>query len=114
MSITVEKQMVHEIKGDTVAPGPEGLLSLAPDDFVFYVGGYPKNFMVRLQSPRVWEVLGGSGALTDPHPQPPEPLRLDSYRGCIELDTLNERVVSLYNFEETFHLDTTADKPCAR
>ncbi|XP_049633449.1 laminin subunit alpha-5 [Suncus etruscus] len=90
MSVTVEKQMVHETKGDTVAPGPEGLLSLAPDDFVFYVGGYPKNFM------------------------PPEPLRLDSYRGCIELDTLNEQVVSLYNFEETFHLDTTADKPCAR
>lgn len=90
MSITVEKQMVHETKGDTVAPGPEGLLSLAPDDFVFYVGGYPKNFT------------------------PPEPLRLDSYRGCIELDTLNEQVVSLYNFEETFHLDTTADKPCAR
>lgn len=59
MSVTVEKQMVHETKGDTVAPGPEGLLSLAPDDFVFYVGGYPKNFTVRLQSPRVWGSPGG-------------------------------------------------------
>ncbi|XP_055964055.1 laminin subunit alpha-5 [Sorex fumeus] len=90
MSVTVEKQTLHEIKGDTVAPGAEGLLNLNPDDFVFYVGGYPKNFT------------------------PPQPLHLDRYRGCIELDTLNEQVVSLYNFEETFQLDTAADKPCAR
>lgn len=47
-------------------------------------------------------------------PQPPEPLRLPGYRGCIELDTLNEEVVSLYNFEKTFQLDTAVDKPCAR
>lgn len=38
--------MVQEIKGDTVAPGMEGLLNLRPDDFVFYVGGYPSNFTV--------------------------------------------------------------------
>lgn len=48
MSVTVEKQMVHETKGDTVAPGAEGLLNLQPDDFVFYVGGYPSNFKVSL------------------------------------------------------------------
>lgn len=30
------------------------------------------------------------------------------------MDTLNEEVVSLYNFEQTFKLDTTVDKPCAR
>lgn len=48
MSITVEKQMLHETKGDTVAPGAEGLLNLRPDDFVFYVGGYPSSFMVSL------------------------------------------------------------------
>ena len=47
-------------------------------------------------------------------PQPPEPLRFPGYRGCIELDTLNEEVVSLYNFEKTFQLDTAVDKPCAR
>lgn len=52
MSVTVEKQMVHEIKGDTVAPGMEGLLSLQPDDFVFYVGGYPSNFTVSLAQPQ--------------------------------------------------------------
>ncbi|KAG8513302.1 Laminin subunit alpha-5 [Galemys pyrenaicus] len=90
MSVTVEKETVHETKGDTVAPGPEGLLSLRPDDFVFYVGGYPGNFT------------------------PPAPLNLPCFRGCIEMDTLNEEVLSLYNFEETFRLDTTADKPCAR
>ncbi|XP_004716137.1 laminin subunit alpha-5 [Echinops telfairi] len=90
MSITVEKQMVQETKGDTVAPGPEGLLSLRPDDFVFYVGGYPSNFT------------------------PPAPLRFPGYRGCIELSTLNEQVLSLYNFERTFRLDTAVDKPCAR
>ncbi|XP_060035208.1 laminin subunit alpha-5 [Erinaceus europaeus] len=90
MSITVEKQTVHEIKGDTVAPGAEGLLNLQPSDFVFYVGGYPKSFT------------------------PPKPLNLPHYRGCIEMDTLNEEVVSLYNFEKTFQLNTAVDKPCGR
>lgn len=90
MSVTVEKHMVHEIKGDTVAPGREGLLNLNPDDFVFYVGGYPSNFT------------------------PPEPLRFPGYLGCIEMDTLNEEVVSLYNFEQAFKLTTAVDKPCAR
>ncbi|KAM5246653.1 laminin subunit alpha-5 [Ctenodactylus gundi] len=90
MSVTVEKPMVQETKGDTVAPGAEGLLNLQPDDFVFYVGGYPSNFT------------------------PPAPLRFPGYRGCIEMDTLNEEVVSLYNFERTFLLDTAVDKPCAR
>lgn len=67
MSVTVESHMVQEIKGDTVAPGLEGLLSLRPDDFVFYVGGYPSNFTVSLAqplgSPRVcWQsCLSGAG-----------------------------------------------------
>lgn len=30
------------------------------------------------------------------------------------MDTLNEEVLSLYNFEETFRLDTAVDRPCAR
>lgn len=50
--------MVHEIKGDTVAPGREGLLNLNPDDFVFYVGGYPSNFTVGLA--QSWGVLAPS------------------------------------------------------
>lgn len=47
-------------------------------------------------------------------PQPPPLLRFPGYRGCIEMDTLNEEVVSLYNFERTFQLDTAVDRPCAR
>ncbi|KAM5305915.1 laminin subunit alpha-5 [Glossophaga mutica] len=90
MSVTVEKRVIHETKGDTVAPGAEGLLSLQPDDFVFYVGGYPSSFT------------------------PPEPLRLPGYKGCIEIGTLNEEVISLYNFERTFRLNTAVDKPCPR
>lgn len=133
MSITVEKQMLHETKGDTVAPGPEGLLSLQPDDFVFYVGSYPSNFTVRLagagaalharpthptpRPPALSAPAPGLGARSPDHalcPQPPEPLRLPGYLGCIEMDTLNEEVLSLYNFEDIFGLDTAVDRPCAR
>lgn len=57
MSVTVENRMVQETKGDTVAPGAEGLLNVQPDDFVFYVGGYPSNFTVSLAS------LGAQAAL---------------------------------------------------
>ncbi|XP_058143271.1 laminin subunit alpha-5 isoform X3 [Dasypus novemcinctus] len=90
LSVTVEKQMVHETKNSTRAPGDEGLLSLQPGDFVFYVGGYPDSF------------------------RPPAPLRFPGYVGCIEMDTLNEEVISMYNFERAFALDTAVDKPCAR
>uniref|UniRef100_A0A452HN43 Laminin subunit alpha-5 n=1 Tax=Gopherus agassizii TaxID=38772 RepID=A0A452HN43_9SAUR len=90
MSVIVEKQTLHETKGDSVAKGEQGLLNLEPHSVVFYVGGYPTGFT------------------------PPVTLRYPSYRGCIEMDTLNEEVVSLYNFQRTFHLDTAADKPCAR
>lgn len=54
--------MVHEIKGDTVAPGMEGLLNLHPDDFVFYVGGYPSNFTVGLA--QSWSVRAVLPTLT--------------------------------------------------
>lgn len=30
------------------------------------------------------------------------------------MEALNEEVLSLYNFEETFQLDTAVDRPCAR
>ncbi|XP_039575088.1 laminin subunit alpha-5 isoform X1 [Passer montanus] len=90
MSVIVERQRVHEIKGDSVAKGEHGLLNLDPRNVVFYVGGYPSSFT------------------------PPPALRFPNYRGCLELDTLNEEVVSLYNFQHTFELDTAAEKPCAR
>lgn len=118
-----------------MAPGAEGLLSLRPDDFVFYVGGYPRHFTVSLawrgaalhSHPRKSCSMSGCplSALPGLCPggkspdcalclQPPEPLRLPGYLGCIEMDALNEEVLSLYNFEETFQLDTAVDRPCAR
>ncbi|KAM4691986.1 laminin subunit alpha-5 [Rhinophrynus dorsalis] len=90
MSIFVTKPNLHEFKGDSTASGDMGLLNLDPKRVVFYVGGYPDGFML------------------------PAPLNYPSYRGCIEMDTLNEKPISLYDFERTFHVDTTQDKPCAR
>ncbi|XP_019728323.1 laminin subunit alpha-5-like [Hippocampus comes] len=72
------------------AGGDQGLLNLLTSDTVFYVGGYPTTF------------------------KPPPPLALPSFRGCMELDTLNEEVLSLYNFEEIFQVNTTQEKPCGR
>ncbi|XP_031700147.1 laminin subunit alpha-5 isoform X2 [Anarrhichthys ocellatus] len=72
------------------ARGDQGLLNLLTDDTVFYVGGYPSTF------------------------KPPSPLALPNFKGCIELDTLNEEVLSLYNFENIFQLNTTAEKPYGR
>ena len=46
--------------------------------------------------------------------QPPPQLELPHFKGCIELETLNEEVLSLYNFEQSFQLNTTEVKPCAR
>ncbi|XP_042318376.1 laminin subunit alpha-5, partial [Sceloporus undulatus] len=90
MSVTVEKQTLHETKGDSVAKGEQGLFNFKPHNVVFYVGGYPSSFT------------------------PPTPLRYPNYRGCIEMDTLNEEVMSLYNFQNTFYLDTAAERPCTR
>uniref|UniRef100_A0A8C9YW11 Laminin, alpha 5 n=1 Tax=Sander lucioperca TaxID=283035 RepID=A0A8C9YW11_SANLU len=73
-----------------IAGGDQGLLNLLTDDTVFYVGGYPSTF------------------------NPPSQLALPNFKGCIELDTLNEEVLSLYNFENIFQLNTTEDVPCGR
>uniref|UniRef100_A0AAQ6AFP7 Laminin subunit alpha 5 n=1 Tax=Amphiprion ocellaris TaxID=80972 RepID=A0AAQ6AFP7_AMPOC len=75
-------------KASVEAKGDQGLLNLLTDDTVFYVGGYPSTF------------------------KPPSALALPNFKGCIELDTLNEEVLSLYNFEKIFQLNTTEEKPC--
>ncbi|XP_073463613.1 laminin subunit alpha-5 isoform X3 [Aquarana catesbeiana] len=90
MSIFVTKDSLHEIKGDSKASGEQGLLNLDPQKVVFYVGGYPASF------------------------KPPASLDYPNFKGCIEMDTLNEKPISLYDFERTFQLDTAKDKPCAR
>ncbi|XP_025862311.2 laminin subunit alpha-3 isoform X2 [Vulpes vulpes] len=66
------------------------LLDLDPENTVFYVGGYPSDFTL------------------------PARLRFPPYKGCIELDDLNENVLSLYNFKKTFNLNTTEVEPCRR
>ncbi|XP_004421058.1 PREDICTED: laminin subunit alpha-3 isoform X1 [Ceratotherium simum simum] len=66
------------------------LLNLDPENAVFYVGGYPPDFRL------------------------PSRLRFPPYKGCIELDDLNENVLSLYNFKKTFNLNTTEVEPCRR
>ncbi|XP_067402634.1 laminin subunit alpha-3 isoform X1 [Emydura macquarii macquarii] len=66
------------------------LLNLDPNSVVFYVGGYPPDFT------------------------PPDKLDYRHYQGCIELDSLNENVISLYNFKRTFNLNTTEVQPCSR
>lgn len=60
MSVIVERQRVHEIKGDSVAKGEQGLLNLDPRNVVFYVGGYPTSFTVRQAAGRGEQALGGS------------------------------------------------------
>ncbi|XP_024119648.2 laminin subunit alpha-5 isoform X2 [Oryzias melastigma] len=92
MSMTyTDKKVQKTTKVEVEAKGDEGLLNLLTNDTVFYVGGYPDTF------------------------KPPPPLNVSSnFKGCIELDTLNEEVLSLYNFEETFALNTTSEKPCVR
>nr|XP_054393692.1 laminin subunit alpha-3 isoform X6 [Pongo abelii] len=66
------------------------LLNLDPENVVFYVGGYPPDFKL------------------------PSRLSFPPYKGCIELDDLNENVLSLYNFKKTFNLNTTEVEPCRR
>ncbi|XP_031359594.2 laminin subunit alpha-3 [Lonchura striata] len=66
------------------------LLNLDPSSVVFYVGGYPPDF------------------------RPPDKLNYPRYEGCIELNSLNEHIVSLYNFKRTFNLNTTEVQPCRR
>ncbi|KAM6218699.1 laminin subunit alpha-3 [Rhynchocyon petersi] len=66
------------------------LLNLDPEKVVFYVGGYPPGFRL------------------------PSRLKFPPYKGCIELDDLNENVLSLYNFKTTFNLNTTEVEPCRR
>uniref|UniRef100_A0A674K998 Laminin subunit alpha 3 n=1 Tax=Terrapene triunguis TaxID=2587831 RepID=A0A674K998_9SAUR len=75
---------------DSSSGSSHTLLNLDPNSVVFYVGGYPLDF------------------------QPPSALDYRHYQGCIELDNLNENVISLYNFKRTFNLNTTEVEPCSR
>lgn len=68
----------------------DSLLDLDPEDTVFYVGGVPSEFKL------------------------PSSLNLPGFTGCIELATLNNDVISLYNFKHIYQMDPTKSVPCAR
>ncbi|XP_004742898.1 laminin subunit alpha-3 isoform X4 [Mustela putorius furo] len=85
-SIKPGTSQFHEMDGGS----SHTLLNLDPENVVFYVGGYPPDFRL------------------------PARLRFPPYKGCIELDDLNENVLSLYNFKQTFNLNTTEVEPCRR
>uniref|UniRef100_A0A3P8YNP7 Laminin subunit alpha 3 n=1 Tax=Esox lucius TaxID=8010 RepID=A0A3P8YNP7_ESOLU len=59
----------------------KNLLNLDPSDMVFYVGGYPSNFV------------------------PPDSLKYSNYTGCIELSIFNDRFISLYNFKNAVNVN---------
>ncbi|XP_049913643.1 laminin subunit alpha-4 [Epinephelus moara] len=85
-SSTDEQKFIQ--KGE--APGTDSLFDIDPKDMVFFVGGVPPD--VRL----------------------PPPLSLAPFVGCIELSSLNNDVISLYNFKETHKIDVTTSTPCPR
>uniref|UniRef100_A0A8D0A1L0 Laminin, alpha 4 n=1 Tax=Sander lucioperca TaxID=283035 RepID=A0A8D0A1L0_SANLU len=85
-SSTDEQKFIQ--KGE--APGTDSLFDIDPKDIVFFVGGVPAD--VRL----------------------PPPLSLAPFVGCIELGSLNNDVISLYNFKETHKMDVITSAPCSR
>ncbi|KAK7835265.1 hypothetical protein U0070_017801, partial [Myodes glareolus] len=86
LSSTAEEKFIK--KGGL--SGNDSLLDLAPEDTVFYVGGAPAHFKL------------------------PDCLNLPSYSGCLELATLNNDVISLYNFRHIYNMDPSKSVPCAR
>ncbi|CAJ1077321.1 laminin subunit alpha-4 isoform X2 [Xyrichtys novacula] len=75
-------------KGEAL--GTDSLFDVDPKDTVFFIGGVPPD--VRL----------------------PPPLSLAPFVGCIELSSLNNDVISLYNFKETHKMDIHTSTPCPR
>ncbi|XP_043080700.1 laminin subunit alpha-5 isoform X1 [Puntigrus tetrazona] len=91
MSINLEETKI--VKQSMEAREGKGLLNLPAEETVFYVGSYPDTFT------------------------PPVDLNMTSpnfFKGCLELLSLNEELISLYNFEQTFQMNSTSDLPCSR
>lgn len=86
LSSTAEEKFIK--KGEFT--GEDSLLDLDPEDTVFYVGGVPSNFKL------------------------PASLNLPGFIGCLELATLNNDVISLYNFKHIYNMDPSKSVPCAR
>ncbi|XP_007432614.1 laminin subunit alpha-4 [Python bivittatus] len=84
LTSTAEEKFIN--KGE--APGDASLLDLDPKNTVFYVGGVPPDFKL------------------------PPSLDLPGFIGCLELATLNDDVISLYNFKNIYNI--TRSVPCIR
>ncbi|XP_069830960.1 laminin subunit alpha-4 isoform X2 [Dendropsophus ebraccatus] len=85
-SSTAEEKFIK--KGE--ASGSDSLLDLEPHNTVFYVGGVPEGFKL------------------------PDSLNLPSFVGCLELASVNDEVVSLYNFRDKHNINTVTSPPCRR
>ncbi|XP_068087421.1 laminin subunit alpha-4 [Hyperolius riggenbachi] len=72
------------------APGSDSLLDLEPHNTVFFVGGVPEGFKL------------------------PASLNLPGFVGCLELAAVNDDVVSLYNFQNIYNINTATAPPCVR
>ncbi|KAI4885445.1 hypothetical protein NFI96_026270 [Prochilodus magdalenae] len=72
------------------ASGTDSLFHLDPKDSVFIVGGVPPD--VKL----------------------PPALSLAPFVGCVELATLNNDVISLYNFRKLHEMNVVSSPPCPR
>ncbi|XP_058248268.1 laminin subunit alpha-4 isoform X2 [Hemibagrus wyckioides] len=70
--------------------GTESLFHLDPRDTVFIIGGAPPDIKL------------------------PPALSLAPFVGCIELASLNNDVISLYNFKKLHEMDVEVSKPCPR
>lgn len=97
------------------------LLDLSPDDVVFYVGGYPDSFTV--SSKEISTVILFiplflnstcfiNTSFSFASPQMPLSLNLPKYKGCIEFISFNDKVGSLYNFQNAEAINP--QPPCKR
>lgn len=84
ISSTAEVPIISNVQGQE----DKNLLDISPSDIVFYVGGYPTNFT------------------------PPTSLNYPMYKGCIEFASFNDRVISLYNFQNKINVNPQT--PCKR
>ncbi|CAH2252137.1 laminin subunit alpha-4 [Pelobates cultripes] len=85
-SSTAEEKFIK--KGE--APGSDSLLNLDPDNTLLLVGGVPAGFKL------------------------PASLNLPGFVGCLELASLNNDVISLYNFQNIYNINTVTAPPCVR
>uniref|UniRef100_A0A3B5LBN3 Laminin, alpha 4 n=1 Tax=Xiphophorus couchianus TaxID=32473 RepID=A0A3B5LBN3_9TELE len=72
------------------APIADSLFDIDPKNLVFFIGGVPPDIKL------------------------PPPLSLAPFVGCIELASINNDVISLYNFKETHFLNIADSPPCPR